>query len=155
MSSDFLSSLLFSFLLLIFPLQRSFAFAQDDAESIEYQNGYQEGYQDAIEGVQSRCQSRHDCPSREDYARGYKLGYKKGIRELKKQGIRPVDDSPGRTIGSDFDGDGIHDFMVAAHGNNSNTGAVYIFFGSSNLSALYDIGGGGKLSRCHYFGKIR
>src|SRR3989338_11707604 len=127
----------------------------ESGEKIEYQYAFDEGYRDAIEGIRSRCQSKQDCPSQDSYKRGYKLGYKKGMRELKRrpseswdpnmaagndmanEGIRPLIDSPGKTIGSDFNGDGIHDFIVGANFNDdgpgaNNAGAAYIFFGASD-----------------------
>jgi len=58
--------------------------------------------------------------------------------------LDPLIDTPGKTIGSDFNGDGIHDFIVGANLNNdggtNNEGAAYIFFGSSSLSGTKDLG---------------
>jgi len=113
-------------------------------KSLEYQNGYDEGYRDATDGIESLC-AHSKCKAQDPYERGYKLGYKKGIRELKKRDIRPLIDSPGKTIGSDFNGDGIHDFIVGASRNDdggpNQTGAAYIFFGSTTLSGTKDLGG--------------
>jgi len=62
------------------------------------------------------------------------------------QSIDPLIDSPGKTIGSDFNGDGIHDFIVGApnndDGGSSNAGAAYIFFGATTLSGTKDLGRG-------------
>ena len=108
--------------------------------SVHFTYGHQEGYQDALEGIRSRCQSKQDCPSQDSYKRDYKLGYKKGIRELKNQGVRPLIDSPGKTIGSDFNGDGIHDLIVGANQNDDgaavglDTGGAYIIYGAATLS---------------------
>jgi len=138
---------LFAFLL-IFPLQSSFANAQDDL----YQNGHQEGYQDAIDGIESLCATKR-CKAKQPYERGYKLGYKKGIRNrksfanaqddvtLNKEFVRPLIDTPGKTIGSDFNGDGIHDFIVGAYGTSTKAGETYIFFGATSLSGTKDLGG--------------
>jgi len=66
------------------------------------------------------------------------------VQEGYTQSIDPLIDSPGNTIGSDFNGDGIHDFIVTANRNNdggsNNEGAAYIFFGASNLSGTKDTG---------------
>ncbi len=107
-----------------------------------FNNGYQDGYRDAMDGVQSLCATRR-CISQDPYERGYKLGYKKGIKE--RGLIEPNIDSPLRTIGSDFNGDGIHDIIVGAHVNNDgavDAGAVYIFFGASTLSGTKSLGEG-------------
>jgi len=67
------------------------------------------------------------------------------IKEGHPQFIDPLIDSPGNSIGSDFNGDGIHDFIVGARGNadgGAAAGAVYVFFGASNLSGTFDMGGG-------------
>jgi len=68
------------------------------------------------------------------------------LQEGYTQFIDPLIDSPGRTIGSDFNGDGIHDFIVGADGNDDGTGteagAVYIFFGATNLSSPKALGAG-------------
>ncbi len=106
--------------------------------------GYQDGYRDAMDGVQSMCATRR-CISQDPYERGYKLGYKKGIKE--RGLIEPNTDSPGKTIGSDFNGDGIHDFLVSAYTNDdgpgaNNAGAAYIFFGASSLSGTKSLGEG-------------
>jgi len=64
---------------------------------------------------------------------------------LHSQSIDPLIDSPGKTIGSDFNGDGIHDFIVGARRNDDGgnyAGAAYIFFGASNLSGTKSLGGG-------------
>ena len=118
---------------------------------------FEEGHQDAIEGIRSRCQSKADCPSQDTYKRGYKRGHKKGIRELKNQGVRPLIDSPGKTIGSDFNGDGVHDFIVGAHGNNdggiNNEGAAYVIFGATDLSGTRDMGGSPKTADVTILGK--
>ena len=102
---------------------------------------FEEGYRDAIEGISSRCERKWDCPSQDPYKRGYKLGYQKGIRELKDQGIRPLIDSPGKTIGSDFNGDGIHDVIIGAYKDDNgglNEGAAYVIYGASTLSGTKD-----------------
>jgi len=61
------------------------------------------------------------------------------------QYIDPLIDTPGKTIGSDFNGDGTHDFIVGAHDNVDCTagacGAAYIFFGSTTISGTKDLGG--------------
>jgi len=62
------------------------------------------------------------------------------------QAIDPLIDTPGKTIGSDFNGDGIHDFIVGApyndDGGSDDEGAAYIFFGATNLSGTKNLGGG-------------
>jgi len=61
------------------------------------------------------------------------------------QSIEPLIDSPGKTIGSDFNGDGIHDFIVGARLNDAganNGGAAFIFFGASTLSGTQSLGEG-------------
>jgi len=62
------------------------------------------------------------------------------------QSIDPLVDTPGRSIGSDFNGDGIHDFIVGAYqnvdGGATGSGAAYIFFGASNISGTKDTGSG-------------
>jgi len=62
------------------------------------------------------------------------------------QSIAPLIDTPGKTTGSDFNGDGIHDFIVGAQNNDdggsNNEGAAYIFFGSTTLSGTKDLGRG-------------
>ena len=118
--------------------------------SVHFTYGHQEGYQDALEGIRSRCQSKQDCPSQDSYKRDYKLGYKKGIRELKNQGVRPLIDSPGKTIGSDFNGDGIHDLIVGANQNDDgaavglDTGGAYIIYGAATLSGTKNTSGSGE-----------
>jgi len=69
------------------------------------------------------------------------------VQEGFTQSIDPLIDSPGNTIGSDFNGDGIHDFIVGASGNADagvDAGAVYIFFGATNLSGTKSMGGVGS-----------
>jgi len=68
------------------------------------------------------------------------------VQEGHAQAIDPLIDSPGKTVGSDFNGDGIHDIIVGADKNNDggsdDEGAAYIFFGASNLSGTKALGGG-------------
>jgi len=142
---NFLFVLLFIFLV-IFPAKQGNTRVGDEvSKNVEYQSGHRDGYHDVMDSVESLC-AHSRCKAQNSYERGYKLGYKKGIRELKKQDIRPLIDSPGNTIGSDFNGDGIHDFIVGARFNNdggsNDEGAAYIFFGASNLSGTNDLGGG-------------
>jgi len=40
------------------------------------------------------------------------------VQEGHAQTIDPLIDSPGKSIGSDFNGDGVHDFIVGAGANN-------------------------------------
>lgn len=60
--------------------------------------------------------------------------------------VEPLVDSPGKTVGSDFNGDGIHDILMGAFRNNdgpgaNNAGAVYLVFGSDSLSATINTDG--------------
>jgi len=70
------------------------------------------------------------------------------LQEGHAQSIDPLIDSPGKTIGSDFNGDGIHDFIVGADNNEEGVGgslslgAAYIFFGATTLSGTLDLGRG-------------
>lgn len=60
----------------------------------------------------------------------------------------PLVDTPGKSIGSDFNGDGIHDLVVGADANADfgvGAGSVYILYGTSNLSATYDLSSLGGL----------
>jgi hypothetical protein len=60
--------------------------------------------------------------------------------------IAPLIDSPAKTMGSDLNGDGIADIGIAARGNDdgaSNAGAVYILYGTGNLSGTYNLNGTG------------
>ena len=132
------------FLFLFFPAHMlRHAHAAD--ESLNFKNGFEDGYLDSAEGVQSLCATKR-CKVQDPYERGYKLGYKKGIQEKSLSGnlsTDPLIDSPGKTIGSDFNGDGIHDFIVGAYGNDdgaAGAGAAYIFFGASSLSGTKDLG---------------
>jgi len=79
------------------------------------------------------------------------------VQEGHAQTIDPLIDSPGNTIGSDFNGDGIHDFIVGAYKNNDggtdDEGAAYIFFGASNLNGTFDMGGGIQSADVTIFGK--
>jgi len=76
---------------------------------------------------------------------------------LFSQSIDPLIDTPGKTIGSDFNGDGIHDFIVGAELNNdgggNDEGAAYVFFGSTTLSGTFDMGGGVQSADVTIFGK--
>jgi len=144
-----IGSLFFVSLIILFQSSRGISEAP-------YQNGYDEGYNDATDGIENVCAPRR-CRAKDPYERGYKLGYRKGVRKKKtewskkekknKNFIRPLIDSPGKTIGSDFNGDGIHDIIAGAYGNDDcadgNTcGAAYIFFGASNLGGTKDTGNG-------------
>jgi len=40
------------------------------------------------------------------------------VKNGKAQSVTPLIDSPGKTIGSDFNGDGVHDLIVGAYLNN-------------------------------------
>jgi len=67
------------------------------------------------------------------------------IHAAHAQTIAPLNDTPGKTMGSDFNGDGIHDFLIGAHFNDDgggNAGAAYVFFGATNLTGTKDLGGG-------------
>ena len=108
---------LFIFLVILPAKQGNTRVGDGVSKNVAYQSGYSDGYRDAMDGIESLC-SYSRCKAQDPYERGYKLGYKKGIRELKKQDIRPLIDSPGNTIVSDFNGDGIHDFIVGARVNN-------------------------------------
>jgi len=71
------------------------------------------------------------------------------IQAEQNRPIYPLIDSPGNTIGSDFNGDGIHDIIIGAHRNDDcaaglTCGAVYIFFGATNLSGTKDTGAGAE-----------
>jgi len=56
----------------------------------------------------------------------------------------------------DVNGDGFDDIIVGARGNNdgpgNTAGAVYIFFGASDLSGTKSLGGS-RICRCHHFRK--
>jgi len=63
----------------------------------------------------------------------------------------------GAGIG-DFNADGIADFIIGAHYNNDGTGAndagaAYIFFGATDLSGTFDMGGGVQSANVTFFGK--
>ncbi|MBI3018856.1 MAG: FG-GAP repeat protein, partial [Deltaproteobacteria bacterium] len=111
-----------------------------DQQNFKY--GFEDGSLDAEEGVLSLCATKK-CIAQNPYERGYKLGYKKGIQEKGLAGnlvIEPLIDSPGKTVGSDFNGDGIHDFIVGAYVTSSTwVGAAYIFFGASTLSGTKNL----------------
>jgi len=69
------------------------------------------------------------------------------VQEGHAQSIDPLIDTPGKTIGSDFNGDGVHDIIIGAPGNDdgggaNGAGAAYIFFGASNFSGTKNLGGG-------------
>jgi len=57
----------------------------------------------------------------------------------------------------DVNGDGFDDFIVGARQNNDggsdNEGAAYVFFGASNLSGTFDMGGGVQSPNVTIFGK--
>lgn len=59
--------------------------------------------------------------------------------------VEPLIDSPGKTVGSDFNGDGIHDLLVGGllndDGPGNDAGAVYILYGSGSFSATYPTAG--------------
>jgi len=60
------------------------------------------------------------------------------------QAIDPLIDTPGKSIGSDFNGDGIHDVIISARNNiegTGNGGTAYVFFGASNFGGIKDLGG--------------
>lgn len=60
--------------------------------------------------------------------------------------VAPLVDSPAKTIGSDFNGDGIHDIAMDADLNNDGAtdgGAVYILYGAGSLSSTYQLNGEG------------
>jgi len=57
--------------------------------------------------------------------------------------IEPLIDSPGKTVGSDFNGDGIHDILMGASGNDdgpgNNAGAGYVLYGTPSFSSTYNL----------------
>lgn len=55
--------------------------------------------------------------------------------------IEPLIDSPLRTIGSDFNGDGIHDIIVGTD-VTTDGGSAYVFFGSTTLSGTKNLAAG-------------
>ncbi len=58
----------------------------------------------------------------------------------------PFIDSPGKTIGSDFNGDGIHDLLMGARLNDDiagAAGAAYILYGTDAFSKTYLLNGTG------------
>lgn len=60
--------------------------------------------------------------------------------------VEPLVDSPGKTVGSDFNGDGIHDLLMGARLNDdiaSGAGAAYILYGTGSFSASYALNGTG------------
>jgi len=58
--------------------------------------------------------------------------------------VDPLIDTPGKTVGSDFNGDGIHDLIIGADaedtGGNS-AGTAYIFFGATDIGGTKLLGG--------------
>ncbi len=68
-------------------------------------------------------------------------------KTFEKKLVEPLVDSPGKTIGSDFNGDGIHDIMTSSILNDDppgdNGGAVYILYGTSSFSSTYRLDGAG------------
>jgi len=77
------------------------------SDLVEYQNGYDEGFRDKKKKI------------------------RKEAEEAGEEYVRPLVDSPGNTVGSDVNGDGIHDFIVGSTGGDKS---VRIFYGASNLS---------------------
>lgn len=60
--------------------------------------------------------------------------------------VAPLIDSPAKTIGSDFNGDGIHDLLMGARLNDDiaiSAGAAYILYGAGQFSASYALNGAG------------
>ncbi len=60
--------------------------------------------------------------------------------------VAPLVDSPAKTIGSDFNGDGISDIIMGADLNDdqaNDAGAVYLLYGSGGLSSSYALNGAG------------
>lgn len=60
--------------------------------------------------------------------------------------VEPFVDSPGKAIGSDFNGDGIHDVIMGAELNNDNgadAGAAYLLYGTTSFSSTYRLDGDG------------
>jgi len=76
------------------------------------------------------------------------------IVHVDAQDVAPLIDTPGKTIGSDFNGDGIDDFIVGAgrKANGIGAGQAYIFFGASDLSGTKSLGGG-ESADVTFFGK--
>src|SRR3989338_7538148 len=118
---------------------------QQQRDDYYFKVGQEDGYWDAmasrLRDLPSLCETK-ECAT-EDYERGYKLGYKKGMSE-KKGDFKTLIDAHHKTIGPDFNGAGIHDFIVGASTNDdgpgNDAGAVYIFFGASSLSGTKDMG---------------
>lgn len=60
--------------------------------------------------------------------------------------MEPLIESPGKSVGSDFNGDGIHDVIAGASLNNdtdTDAGAAYILYGAGALSSTYNLNGTG------------
>lgn len=61
--------------------------------------------------------------------------------------VKPLVDSPAKTTGSDFNGDGIHDLLMGAPRNDdgplTEAGAVYILYGPQVSSTTYRLDGAG------------
>ncbi|MEK7790679.1 MAG: hypothetical protein AAB309_03535 [Deltaproteobacteria bacterium] len=71
-----------------------------------------------------------------------------GNFERKKDLIAPLVDSPAKTVGSDFNGDGIHDLVMGVHNQDdcaagNDCGATYILYGASSFSQTYRLDGAG------------
>lgn len=67
-------------------------------------------------------------------------------RYVSKNDIEPLIDSPGKAVGSDFNGDGIADVLMGARLNNdtdTDAGAAYILYGPLTSSQSYFLNGAG------------
>lgn len=67
-------------------------------------------------------------------------------RYVSKNDIEPLIDSPGKAVGSDFNGDGIADVLMGARLNDdtdTDAGAAYILYGPLTSSQSYFLNGAG------------
>lgn len=65
---------------------------------------------------------------------------------ISREFVEPLVDSPGKSVGSDFNGDGIHDVVMGADQNadiGTSSGAAYLLYGTGGLSTSYLLNGGG------------
>lgn len=112
-----------------------------------YQKGFRKGYYDAIQRFKNRY-GRNKLSRRSQYEKGYFRGYR--YAAYKTQQFDLLRDSPAKTFGSDFNGDGIHDILAgsdsfdhppAGQMGYSDAGVAYIIFGARGLSGEKNLRG--------------